>query len=176
MKKKILMTILAGTMAFGLVACGEKNVEPKEDVVAAASAVTDESTLLNALDNSWIVTVKSDLKTDKDIVINKDFEVPDKEDPSKMVLKGRKLALIEKDDKQVVTASHTINAPKLVIKSQKTTLLGGKFVGDIYVESNDFTIQDTEVEGDIYFANAEVEKSFKLEGKASVSGNQIIKK
>lgn len=152
---------------------GEKN----PDVVSGASIAKDEQSLEKALskDGTWIIVLKSDLTSSKELVMEGEFTKADKNDASKKVPAGRKLALYDQDDKRNKTASYTLKAPKLTIKSENAKIQGGTFVGDVYVEAKDFSIVDGKVEGNVYFANEEAQKTFKTD-KGTVTGKTEIKK
>lgn len=194
MKRKLVLTLV--TVALGttlLSGCfkSDKKVEtppetskvenpvekPKVDAVTSSSLVTDVTTLEKAMgkDGSWIVLLKSDITTDKELVIEGEFTKPDKEDKTKMVEAGRKIAIYDRNAEKVTTAKYTLKTPKLTVKSKDTTIQGGTFVGDIYVEADDFAIKDVKIDGNIYFANKELMDSFDIEEGASVTGIQEVK-
>lgn len=64
-----------------------------------------------------------------------------------------------------------MNVPKLVIKSNDTTIKGGKIKGNIYVEAKGVILDDTKLQGNIYFKDEKLKDTFKLENTATVSGN-----
>lgn len=104
------------------------------------------------------------------------FTKPDAADAKKMVPAGRKIALYNQDDKRVKTATYTLQAPKMTVKSENTKIQGGTFKGDVYVEAKGFTIVDGKVDGNVYFANDEVKASFVMGKDGSITGIQEIKK
>lgn len=144
------------------------------DVVSSASLASDEATLQKALKESWIVLMKNDITTDKEIVVEGDFTKPDDDNSNKMVPAGRTLALYENGEDNK-TKSYTLTAPKLTIKSKDTKVEGGTIVGDIYVEANGFELENTKVEGNIYFSKQEYKDSFKMDDKSTVTGVQEVK-
>lgn len=148
-----------------------------EDVITSSSRAVDEATLLKAAGKtgSWIVIVQKDLTVDKEIVLEGDFTTPDKTDTTKLVPAGRKLALYDQNDKKEITANYTLKAPKLTIISSDTTIKGGTFVGDIYVQGKNLTLTDTKIEGNIYFKNKEAQDTFKIGNNASVTGVTELK-
>lgn len=145
------------------------------DVVSSASLASDEATLQKALKESWIVLMKNDITTDKEIVVEGDFTKPDDDNSNKMVPAGRTLALYENGEDNK-TKSYTLTAPKLTIKSKDTKVEGGTIVGDIYVEANGFELENTKVEGNIYFSKQEYKDSFEMDDKSTVTGVQEVKK
>ncbi|MGG7177744.1 hypothetical protein ACQPU1_09135 [Clostridium paraputrificum] len=174
---KLLAAVLIGSTF--LVGCGSAKEETPpvnevtdSDAVTGPSRVTDESQLIKALgkDGTWIVLLQNDISTSKDLVVEGDLQKPSNEDSSVMIAAGRKLALYNQNDKKEITARYTLTAPKLTVKSESTTIKGGTFKGDIYVESKNFTLVDAKVEGNIYFLNKEAKDTYKLEEGSSVTG------
>lgn len=144
------------------------------DVVSSASLASDEATLQKALKDSWIVLLKNDITTSKDLVVEGDFTKPDTNDSSKMVPAGRTIALYENDDSNT-TKSYTLTTPKITIKSKDTKIEGGTIIGDIYVENNGFELQNSKIEGNVYFSKQEYKDSFKMDEKSAVTGVQEVK-
>ena len=151
------------------------NDSDKTDVVSSASLASDEATLQKALKDSWIVLLKNDITTSKDIVIEGDFTKPDKNDSSKMVPAGRTLALYEIGENNT-TNSFTLTTPKITVKSKDTKIEGGTIIGDVYVEADGFELERTKVEGNVYFSKQEYKDTFKIDDKSTVTGVQEVKK
>ncbi len=87
----------------------------------------------------------------------------------------REIALYTSDENHNVDERYTLRAPELTIKSPNTILAAGTFEGDIYVESNNFTLADGfTVKGNVYFQNEEAKSTFKIQSGASVTGNLIL--
>ena len=107
----------------------------------------------------------------KVLIMEGDFSKTDTTEENKVSHIGRELNLFYIDTSNNFINSYTLSVPKLVIKSNDTTIRGGKIKGDIYVESNGLILDDTKVEGNIYFKDKKNKDSFKLENTASVSGN-----
>ncbi len=105
-----------------------------------------------------------------------EFTKKDTKDPSKQVPAGRKIALYDQDQNRNKTASYTLTAPKLIVRSEDARIQGGTFVGDVYVESKGFSIVDAKVQGNVYFASEELKATFKLESNGSVIGVTEVKK
>ncbi|MFZ5969074.1 MAG: hypothetical protein ACOYVK_18110 [Bacillota bacterium] len=143
--------------------------EAAADVVTTASVVTDEASLLNAVskDGTWIVVLTEDFTTDKELVLEGVFT--NKDQPA------RKLALYAQDADRNKTATYTLTAPKLVVKSENARIQGGTFVGDVYVEANGFSVVDAVVEGNVYFASEEFKSTFKTENEGKVTGVTEVK-
>ena len=144
------------------------------DVVSSASLASDEETLQKALKDSWIVLLKNDITTSKDIIVEGDFTKPDKNDSNKMVPAGRTIAIYENGDNNT-TKSYTLTTPKVTIKSKDTKIEGGTIVGDVYVESDGFELENAKVEGNVYFSKQEYKDSFKMDDKSTVTGVQEVK-
>ena len=163
MKFKKLGLIL---LAFALLVSPMANAQ---DTVSSASRAVDESSLLTALssDGAWIVIIQQDLATDRELVLEGEFE-----NNGEVV---REIALYTSDENHNVDQRFTLEAPKLTIKSPNTILAAGTFVGDVYVETNNFTLEDGfTVEGNVYFENEEAKATFKISGGATVTGNLVL--
>jgi len=189
--KAILLSLALGATL--LVGCGAKEeattttpakteVATKEtaatDAVTSASIVNDQATLQKAVskEGSWIILATKDLTVDKEIVIEGDLTKADKADATKKVAAGRKLILLTRDDKKVTTGTFTLTAPKLTVKSIDTTLEGGTFVGDVYVEAKGFAVEAIKIQGNVYFATQELKDAFKLGEGGSITGTTEVTK
>ena len=178
--KAILLSLALGATL--LVGCGAKEeattTPATTDVVTSASIVNDQATLQKAVskEGSWIVLATKDLTVDKEIVLEGEFTKADKADATKKVPAGRKLILMTRDDKKVTTGTFTLKAPKLTVKSENTTLEGGTFVGDVYVESKGFAVEAIKIQGNVYFATQELKDAFKLGEGGSITGTTEVKK
>lgn len=133
--------------------------------------VANEEELAIALKEDYRITIKNDIETNNELIMEGDFSKTDTTEGNKVSHIGRELNLFYIDKSNNVINSYTLSVPKLVIKSNDTTIKGGKIKGDIYVESNGLILDDTKVEGNLYFKNKNNEDSFKLQNTASVSGN-----
>ncbi|MFZ7119610.1 MAG: hypothetical protein ACOWWH_01490 [Eubacteriaceae bacterium] len=140
---------------------------PETDEATTPSIVTDDNSLVTTMgsDGTWIVIFQEDLTTDKELVLEGEFM-------NDGVI-ARKLALYAQDAERNKTASYTLTAPKLTIRSENTRLQGGTFVGDIYVEANGFTIKDATVEGNIYFSSENFKSTFDTT-EGTVTGNTEV--
>ncbi len=79
----------------------------------------------------------------------------------------RKLAVYSQDDDRKVTRRFTLEAPRLFVSSPNTRIEKGIFVGDIYVISSNFRLNEMEVIGNVYVSA--VATGFKMD-KSSVTG------
>lgn len=188
--KAIILSLAVGATL--LVGCGAKEevktkpasteVATKEtaktDVVTTASVVDTQAAFQKAVskDGFWLIGVTKDLKVDNEILLEGEFTTADKADATKKVPAGRKIALYAQDDKRVKTASYTLTAPKLTVKSENATIKGGTFVGDVYVQAKGFKLEDAKVKGNIYFSTEELKAAFKLDKTGSVTGSTEVKK
>lgn len=139
------------------------------EVATTPSIVNNADAFLNATgsEGTWIIATLSDLTIDKDIVLEGEFTNKDQS--------ARKIALYEQDADRNVTARYTLTAPKLIVRSENAKIQSGTFVGDVYVEANGFQLVDTKIEGNLYFANDELEASATIDETSSVTGVTEIK-
>lgn len=139
------------------------------DVVTTASLVVDPNELVKALsaDGTWIIAVYHNMSLKQEIVVDGEFIHRDVID--------RKLALYTQDEDRNITASFTVAAPKMTVKSENFRIQGGTFKGDVYVEANGFQLSKTaSVDGNIYFAKQEYKDSFVLEDGSTVTGEMVV--
>ncbi|HEY5589309.1 MAG TPA: hypothetical protein VIK86_10215 [Candidatus Paceibacterota bacterium] len=156
----------------------EATTPAKTDAVTTASIVNDQATIEKAIskEGTWIILATKDMTVDKEMVLEGEFTKADKADATKKVPAGRKLILLTRDDKKVTTATFTLKAPKLTVKSENATIEGGTFVGDIYVEAKGFAIENIKIQGNVYFASAELKAAFKPGEGGSITGATEVKK
>lgn len=139
------------------------------DVVTSASLVVNPNDLVKALskDGTWIVAVYHNMVLDQDIIVEGEFV------PKEVI--DRKLALYTQDADRNITASFTVTAPKMVVKSENFRIQGGTFKGDVYVEANGFQLsKNATVDGNIYFATQDNQDSFILEDGSTVTGETAV--
>ena len=147
----------------------EENNE--KDEFEGTLMVGNEEELAIALKEDYSITIKNNIEANNELTMEGDFSKTDTTERNKVTHVGRKLNLFYIDNSNNVINNYTLSVPKLVVKSNDTTIKGGKIKGDIYVESNGLILDDTKVEGNIYFKNEKNKDSFKLENAASVSGD-----
>lgn len=159
MKSKVLILTIAMAL---LLAAPLANAQ---DGTTSASVVVDQESLMNAAaeDGTWILIIQQDLSVDEEIVLEGEHTNRDEVD--------RKLALYEQDEDHEVTERYTLEAPSITVKSPSTRFQGGTFVGDVYVEANNFALRDFVVEGNVYFENEEAKETFTIGDGATVTGN-----
>lgn len=137
-----------------------------QDTVSSPSVVVDQDSLMTAAQESWIVIIQQDLSVDEDIVLEGEFKNDGELD--------RKLALYDQDNNYNLTDRYTLEAPSITVKSPSTRFKGGKLIGDVYVEGQDFKLTTGfTVEGNIYFENETAKNTFSIEDGATVTGNLI---
>ncbi|WP_226036423.1 hypothetical protein [Aquibacillus saliphilus] len=172
MKWKTLLVV--GLSVSLLAACGseaEETEAPAEtekgaDVVTTASIVNEAGAFVDAVseDGTWIIAALNDLTIDEEVVVAGEFY--DKDDTTKDIY--RKIAPYTQDDDHNITESFTITVPKLTVQSENLNFQGGTLAGDVYVEANGFLLHESAtIEGNLYFANEEVEASATIEGEVT---------
>ena len=160
MKTIILMVAVAALLVAPTVSA--------QDTVSSASRVVDEESLMNAAseDGSWILIVHQDLAVDEDIVLEGEFKNGDVLD--------RKLALYTSNEDHSVNERFTLEAPSITVKSPSTRFKAGTFVGDVYVESENFRLTTGfTVEGNVYFENEAAKSTFTIEKGANITGDLV---
>ncbi len=150
---------------------------PTTDVVTTASIVSTEEAFLKAIskDGTWIICLLNDLETDKDLVLEGEFKNGKQDETGKDIIQ-RKIALYSQDENRVITARYTLKAPKLTIRSPKASIQKGAFIGDLYVEANDFELVDATIDGNVYFAKQEYKDSFIMDETSKIIGKQEVLK
>jgi hypothetical protein len=136
-----------------------------QDTVSSPSVVVDEESLMNAMsaDGTWIVIFEEDFSTDQELVFEGEFTNDDEVD--------RKLALYKSAEDHSVAERYTLEAPSITVKSPSTRFHAGTFVGDVYVEANNFSLREGfTVDGNVYFENEEAKDTFTIQNGAKVTG------
>jgi hypothetical protein len=178
MKKKTLLLFLCVVILFvSAAACStqQQQKEPEKtdntDATTTASIVKDETAFINAIseNGTWIICTLNDIETDKELVVEGEFHDKGKAENDLY----RKIALYTQDENRNVTNRFKLTAPKMTVRSPNTKIANGTFVGDIYVESNGFTLENTKVEGNVFFASQEYKDSFESDD-SEVTGKTEI--
>lgn len=145
-------------------AAQEPAQESAEEPVSSPSVAVDAETLTEAMsaDGTWIIIVQQDLTVDQELVLEGEFSEDGELD--------RKLALYEQDEDRNVTARYTLTAPSITVRSPNTRFQSGTFVGDVYVEAENFTLRDFTVDGNVYFENEAAKTSFNFENGSEITG------
>lgn len=145
--------------------------EEEADKFEGSLIITNEEELAIALKENYSITIKNDINSSNELIIEGDFSKTDTTEGNKVTHVGRKLNLFYIDSDNNTINNYTLNVPKLVIKSNDTTIKGGKIKGNIYVEAKGVILDDTKLQGNIYFKDEKLKDTFKLENTATVSGN-----
>ncbi len=184
MKRKLIAGLCVSMLTLSLVGCSsteetpeteapETSVEQEVDAVGTASlpATIEEFETGVSTEGRWIVTPVTDMTSDKELVIDGEFFKKDDEAEGAY----RKIGLYAQDEDRNVTDEYTLTAPQITVKSENTSFQRGTIKGDLYIEANGVELNNTKVEGNVYFANEDVKATFKLVEEASVSGVQEVK-
>ena len=172
MRKKLSLAAVVVLALFLLTACGGNGTEGNEqegaDTVTTASIVNEEAAFKEAIsaDGTWIIATLNDLTFEEKLVVEGTFY--DSGNSENDVY--RKIAAYAQDDDYNVTDRFTITAPQMTIKSPNTRFQAGVFEGDIIVEADGFNLTDATVEGNIYFASEEYQKSAEITEDSEVTG------
>lgn len=136
------------------------------DAVTTASIVNQADAFKTAVSESgtWIIAILNDLTVDGEVTVAGEFH--DKNDATKDIY--RKIALYAQDADHNVTAQYTLTTPKLTVQSENLRIQGGTVKGDVVVEANGFNLyNNATIDGNLTFANADVQKTAKIEGKVT---------
>jgi hypothetical protein len=176
--KSIITLLLAVSLLVSL-AAGCKQVpaaspSPSPDTVTTPSMVDSEEKLHKAAgsDGTWIFCLLGDLTVSKEIVLEGEFTNGKKDDAGNDIIQ-RKIALYSQDENKNITR-YTLTAPKLTIRSPQASVQHGTFKGDIYVETEDFKLVDTTVEGNIYFASEAAKAGFEMDNDSKITGKMEV--
>lgn len=170
----VLVTLLAGCSQ-PATTDNETSSDANTDVVTTASLVDNQTAFQNAIsaEGTWIIATTKDLTFDQGLVLDGTF-LNGKKDDSGADITQRKIAPYTQDEERNVTARFVITAPSLTINSPEASFEHATFVGDIYVNAANFQLKDAKVTGNIYFSTAEIQATFKMDDKSSVSGVQEV--
>ncbi|MGL4337853.1 MAG: lipofamily protein [Turicibacter sp.] len=178
-KKLVISSLLVATVLLG--ACSKKTETPVDppktetpapdtttDTTTGPSQAKDDKSLDVAVKDSWIVILRNDIKTDKELVFNGGLKKGDAVTP-------RLLALYDQDADRKKTASYKLTAPKLTFTEAGATIKGGTVVGDVYVEAENFKLVDATVEGNIHFKDEKCKTTFTMDETSKVTGKMEVK-
>ena len=137
------------------------------DAVSSASLVdsTDKFEKALSADGTWIICPLKDMEIDKDLVLDGTFKKTGTETIQ------RKIGLYAHEG-PVTNARFTLKAKSLTIKSPNASLQMGTFIGDVYVAETGFTMKETTIEGNLYFATQALLDAYNLKPDTlgSISG------
>jgi peptidoglycan hydrolase-like protein with peptidoglycan-binding domain/YHS domain-containing protein len=145
------------------------------DAYASASKVLDDKAAFEKAISSqgnWIIAMLNNLTFDHDLVLDGDFKKAATDTAPQ-----RKLAIYAHDVKnsKLTTGRFILTAPSLTIKSANANITKGMFKGDLYVTVPNFKLVDAIIDGNVYFANENVQKTFTKDATSIITGKQEIK-
>src|SRR5665648_890167 len=178
MKTKVIifiLTLFTGCANDTTTPDDDTTTPPDVDAVTTPSIVDKEADFEKAISNTgtWIICTLTDLTFDKELVLDGEFKNGKKDDSGNDIVQ-RKIALYTQDEERNVTERFTLTAPKLTINSTKASIQHGTFVGDLYVNVNDFQLLDNKVDGNVYFKTAEAQSTFTMDETSSITGTQEL--
>lgn len=150
--------------------------ETEPDVMTTPSIVNTADAFEKAIsaDNgSWIIATTEDITFNKEISLDGEYKNGKKDDDGKDIIQ-RKIALYAQDEERNVTDRYTLEAPKLTINSPNARIQSGTFKGNLYIAANNFELVDAKVDGNVYFANEEVQSTFTMDDTSEITGNQKL--
>lgn len=153
------------------------STQAKVDATASASFTADSTVFLKnaSKDGKRVFGITKDMTLTNALVIEGTFSEKDDKDPNKTI-NDRSMALEARDKNNKPIANFTLTAPSITIASEGLVVEGGVIKGDVYVQAPGFNLLRAKVDGNIYFASAEIQKSFKMDAASTVTGKQEIKK
>lgn len=129
-----------------------------------------------ALEECYSITLKNDIETAKDLILEGSFSKTCTATENNIVIDvGRKLNLSSADRETNINRDYKLISPKLIIRSKNSTITGGKYIGDLYVEEEGLTLDNIYIDGNVIFKNSKVRESFQDKNNTIVSGEIIIK-
>jgi len=146
------------------------NADQPTDAVTSASIVDNEAAFKKAIskEGTWIAATLKDLTFTEDLVLEGDFIHKEE--------KARKIALYTQDAEHNITNSFKLTAPKITIRSENARIQGGTFVGDVYVEANNFKVVNATIQGNVYFAKDEYQATYDASDQGTVTGVTEVQK
>lgn len=168
--KKVLF--LSMVVLAALAACAQDDAAETAtdaDTRATQAFVTEAAPLAEALsaDGPWIIIATADIVSEEEIVIAGEVE-----DNSGEV--RRKLAFYEQDADRNITARYTLEAPRVIVRQDNTRLQGGAIAGDVYVEAPGFNLVDATIDGNLYFADEDLQESASIDDASEVTGETAV--
>ena len=146
------------------------------DAVTTASITYSNDVFEKALgtDGTWLIASLKDMTFDMPLTLEGSF-LNGKLDADGNPVIQRKIAIYSQDDAHNITRKFTLTAPSITITSPNARIQGGIFVGDLYVNVDNFQLVKQEVQGNIYFGSQSAKDTFKMDAASSVSGVQEVK-
>jgi peptidoglycan hydrolase-like protein with peptidoglycan-binding domain len=145
------------------------------DAVTTASINYDQAAFEKALseEGTWIIASLKDMTFDHPLTLTGTF-YNGKQDADGNDVIQRKIAVYSQDADHNITRKFTLTAPYITIESPNARIQGGIFVGDLYVDVNDFQLVKQAVVGNVYFTSQEAMDTFKMDDLSSVSGTMMV--
>ncbi len=173
----VLIVLLSASVLVFAGGQGEGEAAEKTETADAVTGptkaiVTNESELQQAIgpEGPWIIIFEEDMQVPDELVVSGEvYEEMGAEEPR------RKFALYAQDADRNVTARYTLTAPRLVVRHPNTRIQGGTFAGDVYVEAEGFELVDASIDGNLYFASEELQKSAEIGDQATVTGETAVR-
>lgn len=169
----IILILLYGAITFGCNKNDNKleninNVENNStiaDVEGDSYIVTNEDELETGLKENYSVTIKNDIITNDELIMEGDFLITYTTENHNVREVKRKLNF------SYDSTNNTITSPRFIIKSNHTILKDGIYKGDMYIEARDVVLNNFKVEGNVFFKDEKSRKSFILENGSSITGD-----
>ena len=148
----------------------------KADVVTTASLVNNIESFKKGIsaDGAWIISTLGDLVSKEELVLTGTFKNGKKDKVTGEDAIQRKISLYTQDADKNVTARFTLTAPKLTIESPNARIQSGTFIGDVYVNAENFQLVDATVEGNVYYLTQAVKDTAKIDAKSKVTGEVAL--
>jgi hypothetical protein len=143
--------------------------------VTTASIVNTEEAFIKAISSTgtWIIATLNDMTINQELVLEGEFKNGKKDDAGNDVIQ-RKLAFYTQDEDRNITGKFVLTAPKLTIRSPQASIQHGAFVGDLYVDVDNFQLVDATIDGNVYFTKQAYKDSFTMDGTSSITGTQSV--
>ncbi|MFW6029597.1 MAG: hypothetical protein ACOCRO_05020 [Halanaerobiales bacterium] len=171
----VFITLLAGCESPDTSPPQTTPPETEPDVVTTASIVDNAELFKEAIsdEGTWLIALTKDITIEEDITLDGEYTNGKKDDDGNDIIQ-RKVALYSQDSNRNITERYTLTAPKFTINSPNASIQHGTFVGDLYVQEENFELVGTTVEGDLYFLNEEAESTFSMDDDSEISGEQEL--
>ncbi len=153
---------------------GTIGMSPEVDAMSGASPreSKDSAVLLAnmATNTSWIYSITNDVVVPTGTVIEVNG-ITRKGDIATSTTIDRKLALYSQNSSRLVTKNYKLTADRMNVNSPNFRIVNGEFIGDIYVNENNFTLDNfAKVTGNVYFTKKSQMDSAVNVTSANVSG------
>ena len=146
------------------------------DVVTTASLVNDIDAFKKGIseEGKWIISTLKNLESKDALVLAGTFKNGKKDATTGADIIQRKIALYTQDEDHKVIDRFTLTAPKLTIDSPNARIQGGTFIGDVYVNAENFKLVDATVQGNVYYTNQAAKDTASIDAKSKVTGEAVL--